>query len=98
MSTLAKLAVGLLSGGAVGTLYFLWLWWSMQGLVDRRRAGLWFAANFIARIAFALACFGLLARWGGWPAVAGALAAFVAARVVLLRRLTGPTQGPEGPA
>lgn len=97
MSLLFKLAAGLLAGAAVGTLYFLWLWWTLQGLVDRRRIGLWFAANLIGRFAFALACFGLLAHWGGWPVLAAALGAFLVTRIALLHRLAGPAQRLDGP-
>lgn len=98
MNLAVTLAVGLLAGAAVGGLYFLWLWWTLQGLVDRRRAGLWFAVNVMGRFALALACFGLLARWGGWPVLAAALGAFVVTRIVLLRRLAGPPKRLEGPA
>ena len=97
MNLLPSIAAGLLSGGVLGALYFLWLWWTLQGLVDRRRAGLWFAANIVARFAFALGGFALVARWGGWPALAAAAAGFVVMRSVLLRRLTGPAPGRGGP-
>ena len=98
MNMAVPLVTGLLAGAAIGALYFYWLWWTLQDLVDRRGAGLWFAGNLMGRFAFALAGFGLLARWGGWAVLAAALGAFVVTRIVLLRRLTGPAKCIEGPA
>lgn len=97
MSLLAQLTVGLLAGAAVGAVYFLWLWWTVQGVADRRRAGVWIVTNLVGRFALALACFGLLTRWGGWPVLVAALCAFVATRIVLLRRLAAPAKRKEAP-
>ena len=91
MSLLPELAIGLLAGATLGGLYFLWLWWALQGLADRRRTGLWVAVNLLGRFALALASFGLLARWGGWPVLAAALGIFVLTRIVLTRRLARST-------
>lgn len=95
MTLVARLAVGLLAGGALGALYLLWLWWTLQGMADRRRAGLWFVLNLVARLGFALVCLGLLARWGGWQVLAAAAAGFVLARVALVHHLTEPAKGRE---
>ena len=92
MSLLPELAIGLLAGATLGGLYFLWLWWALQGLADRGPPGLWFAVNLLGRLALALAGFGLLARWGGWPVLAAALGIFVVTRIVVTRRLAGPTR------
>jgi F1F0 ATPase subunit 2 len=98
VNALTGLAIGALAGAGIGAAYFLWLWWTLQGLVDRRRAGLWFVVNVAARLVLAVAGFGLVARWLGWQALAAALAGFVVARVVLLRRLTGRPDDPGGAA
>lgn len=95
MTLVARLALGLLAGGAIGALYLLWLWWTLQGVVDRRRAGLWFVLNLVARLASALVCLGLLARWGGWQVLVAAAAGFVLARIALVRHLLGPAKGRE---
>lgn len=87
MSPVLAIAVGLLSGAAVGALYFLWLWRSLRGLESRRHSAPWIAAGFVGRLAFALACFALLVRWGGWPALVAALVGWLAARTLLVRRL-----------
>ncbi len=98
MNTLISLAIGALAGVVIGMAYFLWLWWTLQGLVDRQRAGGWFVVNVAARLVLAVAGFGLVARWLGWQALVAAIAGFVVARIVLLRRLGGRTKGPGGAA
>lgn len=98
MSPALAIAVGLLSGAAVGALYFLWLWRNLRGLESRRHRAAWIAAGFVGRLAFALACFALLARWGGWPALAAALVGWLAARTLLVRRLRAPRSNPGTPA
>lgn len=82
------LLAGIASGVAAGGLYFYWLWRSLHGLDSRRRPGLRIAAGVVGRLAFALAAFGLLARWGGLAALAGALAGFTAVRLLLVHRLS----------
>ena len=97
MTLVGRLAVGLLAGGTIGAIYFLWLGWTLQGLVDRRHAGLWFVVNLMARLAFALVCLGLLVRWGGWLALLAAAAGFALARVALVRHWMGRTRYRETP-
>lgn len=85
---LLPLLVGLASGVAAGGLYFFWLWRSLHGLGSRRRPALRIAAGVMGRLAFALAAFGLLARWGGLAALVGALAGFTATRLLLVHRVS----------
>lgn len=96
MSLPAALLLGLVAGAAIGTAYFLWLWTAVRDLGGRGRAGLWFAAGLFGRFAFALAGFGLLARFGGLPVLVPAVGGFIAARTLLRRRLDAPPRGPEG--
>lgn len=98
MNIALRLAAGLLAGGVVGAVYFQWLGWTLQGLVDGSRSGPWFALNVVARFAFALAGFGLVAHFAGWLPLVAALAGFIVARIVLLRRLTGPARDLERPS
>lgn len=91
--TPTALGAGLLAGLAVGTLYFLWLWQSLHGLATRQRAGLGFVLRLLSRLSFALLCLGAIARWGGLPALAAALAGFIGARVLLVRLLPGRRLG-----
>jgi len=88
--------MGLVAGAAIGTAYFVWLWWAVRDLGGQGRAGLWFAANLFGRFAFALAGFGLLARFGGLPVLLPAVGGFIVARTLLRRRLEAPSRDPEG--
>lgn len=85
--SLPLLLLGTAAGGAIGALYFRWLWWAVQALAGRGRSGLWFTLHLLGRHAFALAGFALVAQGLGWPALAAALAGFVFARTLLQRRL-----------
>jgi len=88
-----KLVVGLGVGLALGWLHFGALWRTLSALPKARMPGLLMAASLIARFAVLLAGFYLLARWGGWLALAGALIGVVAVRAWLLRRIGRPPHG-----
>lgn len=52
--------------------------------------------SLLVRLALVLAVFVLLVRWGGWPALVAALAGFLIARTVLVRRAQTPLLKSEG--
>lgn len=89
MSELAALGLALLAGIALGTTYFLALWWSVERTTRQRRTSAWLAGTVVLRLALAAVAFVGVARWGGWPALGAALAGFVLARSMLLRGLHG---------
>lgn len=89
LAMLPALLVGLAAGTVLGWAYFLALWASVSRL-QQRRVGGWFVAVMLARIAVAATLLALMGRWGGAPALLGALAGFIAARVVMLRRAGSP--------
>ena len=86
MSLAAILALSCAAGAALGCLHFLALWETVRRLPRLSRPGLWMAMSMLVRLAAALAAFVFLARWGGLPALTGALLGFVVARTVFLRR------------
>jgi F1F0 ATPase subunit 2 len=81
------LAVGLalLAGFALGAFYFGGLWWTVQRLPTARYPGLLMLASFVGRTLLTVAGF-LLVAGGRWQSLLAGLAAFVAARFVLVRR------------
>ncbi len=94
MSLYLKLGVSLLGGVAFGSIYFLTLWWMVQKLASGRGASGWVAASIVARLALVVGSFLIVILWGSWPAVLAALVGFVAARMVLVRRLPPPLREP----
>jgi F1F0 ATPase subunit 2 len=79
------LLAGLAAGALLGWAYFVALWASVSRL-QQRPAGAWFAAALLARLAVATTLLALVGRWGGAPALLGALAGFIVVRVLMLRR------------
>ena len=97
MKLAVSLGIPLLAGAALGLAYFLALRVTVQRLHQQRHPGMWMALGLIARLALALAVFVLAVREGGWPALAAALAGFLLARTVLVRRVRAAALEPEGP-
>jgi len=86
MSLLLVLGLSLALGSALGWVYFQALWTVVQRLPWQRRPGLWMPLSLLTRLALMLAGFMLVVRWGGWPGLSAALAGFLIARTVLVRR------------
>ncbi len=74
------------AGGAVGLAYFAGLWVTVRALPTSRKPALLVFGSYIVRLGVAGTMFVLLVRSGGWPWLASALAGFVLARVVIVRR------------
>jgi len=94
MSLYVQIGVSLLGGAALGSIYFLTLWWMVQKLASGRGASGWVAASIVARLALVVGSFMLVVFWGSWPALLAALVGFVAARMVLVRQLPPPLREP----
>jgi F1F0 ATPase subunit 2 len=77
----------MLAGATLGWAYFQGLWATVRRLSQRDHPGRWMAASLFLRLALVLVVFVMAARWGGWPALAAALAGFLAARVLLVRHV-----------
>ena len=88
--TAAGLALALAAGGALGTAYLLGLWATVRRLSATRFPALLSLGSLLARLVLLLGGVYLVAD-GQWPRVAAALAGFLLARTVLIRRL-----GPAG--
>jgi len=84
MPDVATLAASLLSGAALGTLFFGTLWWTVRRAAVSPRPALWFGPSLLVRIALVTGGF-YLAGDGTWPTLAACLAGFVLARVAVLR-------------
>ena len=88
MNEIPVLALALLAGLILGTVFFGGLWWTVRRGLPSSQAGLWFLASFLVRTAIAVIGFWLAAR-GDWRRMAACTAGFVLARygVVRLTRL-----------
>jgi len=74
-------------GAAAGFVFFGGLWWTVQRLAEARRPlGLYFG-SLTVRSLLAVAAFLAVLRLYDWPQLVAALVAFVAVRLVFVRRL-----------
>lgn len=92
MNTAAAVGAGFLSGVVVGLLFFGALLWTTERLVVSPRPGLLLASSTIVRMALAGLAFLLVAQVGA-AALVAALAGFVSARVVVVRRSDTTVRG-----
>ncbi len=96
MTSLLWLALAFAVGTAAGVVHFVGLWTTMRGLATARHPALVLLASGVLRFGLAAGAFVVLARAGGWPWVAAALAGFILARTVIVRRVRTGVMPPEG--
>jgi F1F0 ATPase subunit 2 len=87
------LGLAVLAGAGIGAVYFGTLWLVVRRLPRVAWPGVWLGVTAILRLLLALGLFALLVG-GRWERLLAALAGFVAARLVLTRRLGLPGGGP----
>ena len=83
---ISRVLLGALLGIPLGLAFFGGLWWTVNRLPKARRPHLFWSASLALRLALALSCLLVLARWER-TAFFAALATFFLARVSLTRRL-----------
>jgi F1F0 ATPase subunit 2 len=82
------LLLGALAGLALGSAFYVGLWATLRRASRARRPWAWIVSSFLLRLVVVGAGFLLLARHGAWV-LAGALAAFIAARPLVTYALLG---------
>ena len=83
MTDVSTIALDLLAGLALGTVFYGGLWWTV-GRVSGRAVGPWLVGSFLLRTSIVLAGFFAVARGPGYG-VAACFAGFLAARVAVTR-------------
>lgn len=98
MSALA-LVLSALAGLALGWAYFRTLLATIEALPHSARPARLMLASYLARTAVAVMVLVAIARLAALPGVAAALAGFIVARLLLIRRARrgGNPPGPEPP-
>jgi F1F0 ATPase subunit 2 len=91
MNEAAYVLAAVLAGMLLGALFFGGLWWTVRRTLSSPLAGLWFSGSFLARTAVTLIGFYFVAQ-GDWRRMAGCVAGFLGARMVVIRftRLPDP--------
>ncbi|MHB0914355.1 MAG: N-ATPase subunit AtpR [Thermoleophilia bacterium] len=87
----AVLEISLLAAGgaALGLFYFGGLWYTVRLLAQSRSPTMLVLGSYIGRLSISLAFFYLAVRGGAWDRLLTVMLAFLAVRVLLVRRL-GP--------
>jgi F1F0 ATPase subunit 2 len=75
------------AGGITGLAYFGGLWVTVRALPTSKSPAFLVFGSYMVRLGVAGAMFVVLVRVGGWPWVVSALAGFVLARIVMVRRM-----------
>jgi len=77
-----SLIVTFFVGFALGSFFFIGLWWTVNGLMMRKYAWAWLLASLIVRFGVVLGCFYWLAPLG-LASLLLALGGFLLARIVI---------------
>jgi F1F0 ATPase subunit 2 len=87
MNDTTTIVAGAALGAALGALYFGALWRSLQRLAGRRAGVVMLVTTTFVRLLSVALVLTLTVIWGGWQALLGALAGFMAVRIVLTRKV-----------
>ena len=82
MTEFTSLALALVAGLALGTLFFYGLWLTVRRALTARYPALWLLGSLVGRLALAGAGFYCVGQ-GSWPRLVACLAGFVAARYLV---------------
>jgi len=91
MTESLKLLLSLVTGVALGGLFFGGLWWTVQRLMSSKHPALMLSGSFIVRIGIALAGLDLISG-GRWKRLVAGLLGFAIART-LVQWLSRPLNG-----
>ncbi len=91
-----RIALALVAGLALGTLFFYGLWLTVRLALASRVPALWVLGSFLVRVGGAVAGLYYVGRGGDWRALLGCLVGFVAARYLVAAgtRRAGPQNPP----
>jgi F1F0 ATPase subunit 2 len=97
MSDNLSLALAFFAGALLGTFFFGGLWWTVQKGITSCRPELWFLGSLLLRTVVILAGFYVIAQ-GHWTRLVASILGFLAARVIVVIRLSGPSPKEERPS
>jgi F1F0 ATPase subunit 2 len=88
-----SLALALVTGIVLGTIFFGGLWWTVRKSLSSRQPGLWILGSLLLRTGLALTGFYFVSR-GHWERLLVCLLGFVAARLIVIRLTRSAEQPP----
>jgi F1F0 ATPase subunit 2 len=87
MNDIPTLAIALLIGGVLGTIFFVGLWWTVQKAVTSQWPALWFLGSLILRTGLIMTGFYLAAQ-GHWSRLIACLSGFLVARFIVVKHFS----------
>ena len=90
MNELLSLALAWLAGATLGGVFFGGLWWTVQKAITSEQPAIWFLGSLLLRTCLILTGFYLVAE-GHWSRLVACLLGFLAARLLVVRRLSQET-------
>ena len=88
-----SLALALVTGIVLGTIFFGGLWWTVRKSLSAMQPGLWFLGSLLLRTGLTLVGFYFVSR-GHWERLLVCLLGFVAARLIVIRLTRSAEQSP----
>lgn len=84
MNNFLILALALMAGLGLGTIFFGGLWWTVRKGIYSQSPALWFLGSMVLRMSIVLVGLYFIGR-GDWPRLVACLLGFVVARFIVTR-------------
>ena len=97
MNNFLFLALALVAGLLLGTIFFGGLWWTVRKGVFSKSPALWFLGSMLLRMSLVLAGFYFVGH-GDWKRLVTCLLGFTIARYMVMRLTRTPIEHPHSPA
>jgi F1F0 ATPase subunit 2 len=97
MNNLLLLALSLVAGLLLGTIFFGGLWWTVRKGVFSKSPALWFLGSMLLRMGIVLAGFYFVGR-GDWQRLVTCLLGFIIARFIVMRLTRTPVEPSQSTA
>ena len=97
MNNLLILALALVAGLVLGTIFFGGLWWTVRNGISSKQPALWFLGSMLVRMSIVLLGFYFVGR-DDWQRLVACLLGFIIARVVVMRLTRTPIEHSNSPA
>ena len=94
MNNFIILALALVVGLVLGTIFFGGLWWTVRKGVSSKHPALWFLGSMLVRMSIVLLGFYFVGR-GDWQRLVACLVGFIIARFIVLRLTRTPIEHSE---
>ena len=89
MNNVLFLALALMAGLLLGTIFFGGLWWTVRKGLSSKSPAVWFLGSLLLRMGIVLAGFYFIGR-GDWQRLVVCLLGFIIARIIVMRLTRTP--------